>query len=348
MKTNLTLILVAGILLNGCVSFGPNTVQNDRMGYVTAISESLKTQMLLNLVKLRYGDLPIFLDVSSVINQYGLEGQVSLAHNWPGNEVLTDNSVAATGRYYDRPTITYSPMTGDKFTRSLMTPIPPGVVLNFIQSGKSSDFMLRLCVQSINGIQNQGATKPADPCFVKLIDLLGELHEIGGVVLKFGDGKNKGITYLVITQPEEPKASAPRAEIRKMLKLKPDATEVTGVYGGSPSSDTEVAMVTRSVFDIMVQVALSAEVPQTDIDDGRAYPSSPLLRDPAYKPLARIHSGKSRPKDAAVMVRYRDLWFWLEDKDLQSKRAFSALLLMINLAESGQPAAAPLVTIPAG
>jgi len=47
------------------------------------------------------------------------------------------------------------------------------------------------------------------------------------------------------------------------------------------------------------------------------------------------------------MVRYRDLWFWLDDRDLQSKRAFSALLLMVNLAESGQPAAAPLVTIPA-
>jgi len=208
--------------------------------------------------------------------------------------------------------------------------------------------MLRLCVQSMNGIQNQGTTTPADPRFVKLIDLIGEMQEIGGVVLKFGDGKNKGVTYLVITHPEDPNAAAPRAEIRDILKLRPDATEITVVYGGSPSSDTEVAMVTRSVFDIMVMVALSAEVPQVDIDEGRAYPSSPLLRDPAYKPLARIHSGKSRPKDAAVMVQYRGLWFWLDDKDLQSKRAFSALLLMVNLAESGQPAAAPLVTIPAG
>jgi hypothetical protein len=268
-------LAVWAVLLNGCISFGPNTVQNDRMGYVTAISDSLKTQMLLNLVKLRYGDMPIFMDVSSVINQYGLEGQVSLTHNWPGNNYLTDNSTGATGRYYDRPTITYSPMTGDKFTRSLMTPIPPGVVLNFIQSGKSSDFMLRLCVQSMNGIRNQGTTTPADPCFVRLINLIGEIQEIGGVVLKFGDGKNKGVTYLVITQPEDANSVAPRSEIRSMLKLKPDATEVTVVYGGSPSSDTEVAMVTRSVFDIMVQVALSAEVPQRDIDEGRAYPSSP-------------------------------------------------------------------------
>jgi hypothetical protein len=42
------------------------------------------------------------------------------------------------------------------------------------------------------------------------------------------------------------------------------------------------------------------------------------------------------------------LWFWLDDRDLASKKVLSALLLMVNLAESGQPATAPLVTIPAG
>jgi hypothetical protein len=38
----------------------------------------------------------------------------------------------------------------------------------------------------------------------------------------------------------------------------------------------------------------------------------------------------------------------VDDRDLESKRMFIMLLLMVNLAESGQPAAAPLVTIPAG
>jgi hypothetical protein len=98
----------------------------------------------------------------------------------------------------------------------------------------------------------------------------------------------------------------------------------------------------------MVQVALSAEVPQQDIDQGRSYPNSPLSHDPSYKPLARIRCTRSQPNDAFIMVRYRNLWFWVDDKDLQSKRMFTTLLLMVNLAESGQPAAAPLVTIPAG
>jgi hypothetical protein len=47
----------------GCASIGPGTVTRDRFDYVTAISDSWKSQMLFNLVKLRYGDAPVFLDV---------------------------------------------------------------------------------------------------------------------------------------------------------------------------------------------------------------------------------------------------------------------------------------------
>ena len=60
----------------GCASIGPGTVTRDRFDYVTAISDSWKSQMLFNLVKLRYGDAPVFLDVASVINQYLVEGVV--------------------------------------------------------------------------------------------------------------------------------------------------------------------------------------------------------------------------------------------------------------------------------
>jgi hypothetical protein len=221
-------------------------------------------------------------------------------------------------------------------------------VLNFLQAGRSPDVVLRICVQSINGIQNQSANTPADPRFERLIRLMTETQQLGGVVVKFGEGKEKGTAYLVITNPEDPKAARPRAEIREILRLKPDATEYSVVYGPSPTSDTQIAIVTRSVFDVMVQVALSAEVPQKDIDEGRSYPNSPLSHDPSYRPLARIHCSKSQPQDAFIVVRYRDLWFWVDDRDLPSKRMFTTLLMMVNLAESGQPAAAPLVTIPAG
>jgi hypothetical protein len=304
--------------------------------------------MLYNLVKLRYGDVPVFMDVSSIINQYQIAGAVNVNGSWTNPPYSSTTSVGGTGQYAERPTITYTPQTGDKFTRSLLTPIPPSVLMNFLQAGRSPDLLLHVGVQSMNGIQNAGLTTPADPRFEKIVKLITKMQQAGGVVVRFGEGKDKGTTYLIVTNADDPNVAAERGELRQILKLKPDATELTVVYGASPANDTQVAMVTRSVFDIMVQVSLAAEVPQKDIDEGRALPDSPLSHDPSYKPLAQIRCSKSQPKDAAIMVRYRDLWFWVDDRDMKSKRMFTMLLLMVNLAESGQPAPAPLVTIPAG
>ena len=43
-------------VLSGCATFGPGTVENDRFDYSNSIAESWKKMMLLNIVKLRYGD----------------------------------------------------------------------------------------------------------------------------------------------------------------------------------------------------------------------------------------------------------------------------------------------------
>lgn len=341
-----SLVMLIMLVLGGC-SIGPSTMKYDRLNYMTAVSDSLKTQMLYNLVKLRYGDMPVFMDVSSMINQYGVGGSLTAGSSWTNPPYSSTQSVLGTAQYADRPTITYSPLTGDKFTRSLLTPIQPSTVLNFLQAGRSPELLMHVAVQSMNGIQNTGINRPPDPRFERIVHLITEMQQIGGVVVKFGEGKDKGTTYLVVVNSDDPNAAAPRAEIRKILNLKPDATEISIVYGASQANDTQVAMVTRSVFDIMTQVALSAEVPQKDMDEGRAAPSS-RLENPAYKPLARIHCSKSQPTDAFIAAHYRDLWFWVDDKDLKSKQMFTILLMMVNLAESGQPTNAPLVTIPIG
>ena len=74
------LLILAG--LNGCASIGPGTMARDRFDYTTAISDSWKAQMLLNVVKLRYADAPVFLDVASVISQYGFSGTAGVSGSW--------------------------------------------------------------------------------------------------------------------------------------------------------------------------------------------------------------------------------------------------------------------------
>ena len=102
------------LALAGCGSIGPSTVPRDRIGYLAAVGESWKEQTLLNVVRLRYGDAPTFLEVSSIISGYGLQGQLSA-----GGQVSSDRTntipsslatLGATGTYLDRPTISYTPL----------------------------------------------------------------------------------------------------------------------------------------------------------------------------------------------------------------------------------------------
>lgn len=125
------LALVVATTLGGCRSVGPKTIPKDQFDYSTAIGDSWKRQMLLNIVKMRYGEPPIFLEVASVINQYSLEGSVNVGGNFNGG--LTGKDVYGVGgnaKYADRPTITYNPLSGDKFTK-IRSSLVTGPILLF-------------------------------------------------------------------------------------------------------------------------------------------------------------------------------------------------------------------------
>ncbi|MFN9029997.1 MAG: hypothetical protein ACK5XM_07250 [Betaproteobacteria bacterium] len=77
MKALMRVACVGMLLLTGCASVGPPTVSRDRFDYITTISESWKRQMLVNLLKVRYADAPVFMDVTAVISSYSVEGEVS-------------------------------------------------------------------------------------------------------------------------------------------------------------------------------------------------------------------------------------------------------------------------------
>ncbi len=64
------LVLAMTFVLSACSSFGPGRIPSDNFNYNQAIANSSKEQLLLNLLRLRNDDVPVFLTVNSVLTQY--------------------------------------------------------------------------------------------------------------------------------------------------------------------------------------------------------------------------------------------------------------------------------------
>jgi len=346
--------VVASVNLFSCTSIGPRSLPRDRFDYINAISESWKSQTLLNLVKLRFGDAPVFLDVASVINQYGFQGAVGVSGSWLQNPFSSSENVTAQGIYLDKPTITYLPLSGEEFARNLMTPIPPAAILSLIQAGYPADLVLRTTVHSINGIHSRFGSaargRAADPEFYPLVEKMRKIQlsgEIGMRVEKTGD---RAATVFVFRRNPSPETEADRTEVRKFLGLDPEAEEIPVVYGSLPSGDKELALLTRSMLEILVDLASYIEVPPVYVEERRTYATPPpeSVGGTLVAPLLQILSSPQPPGDAFAAVSYRGNWYWIDDKDFRSKSHFSFIMFLFTLTETESKQGAPVITLPAG
>ncbi len=373
-------------LVTGCSGIGPSTVVPSRFDYTTAIGDSWKQQMLINMVRMRYGDAPVFLDVVSVISQF----QIAAGTSWGGSfsnqsesniysygatgasgdpvtgtlsrgatlgEPFISNTqnFGVTGGYADRPTITYSPLSGDKFTRTLMKPIPPTAILTLIQAGYPIDLVLRTCVHTINGVNNRfggsGRARHADPEFYPLLEHLRKIQDSGAIGLRVQRSKEGGEDVLMSMRG---RASARLEEdiafVRKTLGLDPLAEELKVAYGSVSRNDKELAILTRSVLEILIDSASCIDVPALHVEEKRVNPTMPddSVDGVAIPSLIRIHSSRHRPGDAFVAVPYRSHWFWIDDRDMRSKSLFSFAMFIFSLTDTEAKEGAPIVTIPSG
>jgi hypothetical protein len=353
MRFPAVILASAGLFIaTGCAHLGPQTVSVDRFDYGTAIAESWKQQTLLNIVKLRYMDLPVFMDVASVVSGYSMQTGVSINGTLTSDRAAAGNFASIGGQaiYIDRPTITYVPTTGDKFLRGLITPLDPKNVFFLLQSGYAADFILGLAVESLNGVRNRstagGAVREADPEFTRALNLLREVQAAGAFGMRVEEDKAKGSTGVVFFRREDvsPEVVEKGAEIRRLLKMSADRQKFALIYSPSRGAENELSVNSRSMLQIMQAFASRVEVPETHLKERSAWPSI----DPTETGQgARIHSGRQKPEAAFTAVRYRDHWFWVENGDLLTKRALTVVMFFFTLSDTGHEEKLPLITIPA-
>ena len=354
-RTRLVGIVVAIVVLTGCTHIGPRTVLVDRVDYGTTIADSWKEQTLLNNVKVRYMDLPVFIDVASIVSGYSLQTGVNVGGVVSSKSAIQGNYASVGGQaiYTDRPTITYVPLTGEKFLHGLITPIDPRNIFFMIQAGYAADFLLGLTVESLNGLRNRsmtgGTAREADPEFIRVLELLREVQAAGAFGMRVEEDKAKGSTGVLFFRRDDVSAGIleKTAEIRRLLKLPEGQQKYTLTYSPVRGADNELAVNSRSMLQIMGAFASYLDVPEAHLTEHRAVPAFENVARQDRQGVVRIHSGAEKPADAFAAVQHRGHWFWIDDGDLQTKRALIAVVYLFTLADTGTPERLPLVTIPA-
>lgn len=142
-------------LLAGC-TIGPAVYESSFTQYNDAVRKTLNEQMLANLVRMRYIESPMFLQVSSLNTTFsvGATAGASVSSVSGGDDTLGAN---IGGSYSETPTISFSMPESEKYYGRLLAPLSAAQVTSLVLAGFDSELVFRTAVRGMNGLQNLNA-----------------------------------------------------------------------------------------------------------------------------------------------------------------------------------------------
>ena len=158
------------VLLSGCSSVANRSIRTTYASYNQTIAYNQSQQMLLNLVRLRYRELPMFLKVGALSSSFNFEmhgganfGRSFAEQTW---------GLSAGSSFSSRPTITYTPIEGNTFVKQLLGEIDQNTFVLLFRSGWP---IRTLCHVMVERIQQQ-YNNADEPTFENFLATVAELE----------------------------------------------------------------------------------------------------------------------------------------------------------------------------
>lgn len=155
--------------LPGCL--GPQAVHQTRARYNDVIQATNNEELLLNLVRLRYGEGVSFLPLTALNAQFELDAGAQVV----GGISEAKQHLLGTGRlgFADRPTLSFDPRRSPELTRALVTRLDLETLVLLDAAGWDLGRLLRLLIEEVNGIGNaingSGPTPEDAPEFAEYV-----------------------------------------------------------------------------------------------------------------------------------------------------------------------------------
>ena len=125
---------------------------------------------------------------------------------------------------------------------------------------------------------------------------------------------------------------------------------------GTPKTGlTQLDLETRSLLQVLFFMSHGVQVPPDHAVSGVA--PQTIDENGASFDWAKVHAGlfkvcwargRTPPACASVAVRYRDVWFYIDDRDRDTKATFALLVELSRLELGAKVGTAPLLTLPLG
>ena len=328
----LSLVIISSIFL-GCTKYGPGFLQSERSQYNQAIQKTNDEQLILNLVRLKYHDSPLFMEVSNIASQFTLQNDISITTQLQAGAKGIFTPDAGTF-VEERPTVSYSPLHGENFVQSVLTAVSLKTIALLFHSGWSIERVFKVCLQRIDKLKNapsaSGPTPkiaPKTKKFFQAVKYLQKLQVQGGLNLAYR--VSDGEPQLVIHISEAFKNSQPANQFARSFNA--TVGQASYVFETPSMKDKQSTdIVTRSLLGIMFYLSQAVEVPEPDLEEGRVVVTKTDNGEvfnwaEITVGLLRIHNSVNRPEDARLLIFYRNYWFYINDSDLTSKSTFSLL-----------------------
>jgi hypothetical protein len=383
----LSLAIVLSCTLCGC-ALGPHTIRGATLGYNEVLHDTAEAELLLNLVRARYGEQPNFVEVASVTQQYAFTSQTTLQGDLAGQVFPAVGSffphLIWNGTVAETPTIALAPKFDDKFNQRLRSPISIDSMSILVWCGWNIDTVLRVTSNNINGLDNAlmaGRAHPEWPAnvdeFRQVTQLLKQLQLRGKVELVAQFEEEEGAAKPEAGKPDAEKDKRLEDQVH-VLRFSPDVVggpehqqlmhllklgkaesfykvnaAAEGILKEQPPYE-EVVLSRRSFSEVMYYMSHGIEVPCEHIVEGVAHQTL-LGNGQAFDwntvtgDMLRVCCQKRRPKHAEVAVKYRGYWFYIPNSDLNSRYTLNFLVELYNMeVRGGGGASVPLITIGAG
>lgn len=353
-------MLAAGLALVAltvsCAQMGPRALSAGRPLYNIAVQQTESQQLLLNIVRQRYNDPIMFLDVTSISS--GFSGDVSA--NLIGsifNSGKNDLTGTMGGSIGETPYIFYAPNSGEKFVRQMLTPLDLRTLALILQAGWSIERVLLIVGESVNELRNTplgDETRSGYQKYQKVVASLRDLQRDGRLIVGIEPDEGDGEPHLALMIAPDAVDSESYLLVCESISVKCDGRplRLRQAFGASSDGQT-LALATRSLFSALYFLAQGVDVPEADAAQGIA-PARPRTSGGPFDwtesrgQLFRVHTSPTEPESASVKVLYRDSWFYIADNDSDSKVTFALLSMLITLQSGDTTKITPLITLPAG